>query len=356
MRQSLLCIVAFLLCSVDGRCEELYPGYLWQGLDHGIYVHTRHDPLAAPIDGTSTIIINEEDVFVIDTHIDPAAARAVIAKIRELTDKPVTHVVNTHWHDDHTNGNHAFRLAFPEVRILAHRATLVALEAGWQKMEEDRRIAFDAARSHDLEAAAKAVEADDPDRAFGLRLFAGYRDALEPELATMDLVYPDTLVDERMLFERGNRTIVVQWMGPGNTDGDLIIWLPDDKVAIVGDLLVAPIPFAFDSPMVPWIETLEKVGRLGARTLIPGHGPLQHDTRYLEHVVALLRATVDAVRKARMEGTEYPRLVDEIDVSEQERLFAGGDPLRAYAWRSFFLDPGLKSAWVSLGYPVPEAK
>ena len=223
-------------------------------------------------------------------------------------------------------------------------------------MEDQRRRAYESVRGRDLAAAADAAESDDPDRAMMLRLFAAYRDALEPELPTMELVYPNLLFDDRMVFERGERTIVVQWMGRGNTDGDAVVWLPDDRLLIAGDLLVAPIPYAFDSPMVDWVGTLGRVADLGAEIIVPGHGAVQRDTRYIAQVASLLEATITAVREAYAAGVGYDDLAAAVDLAAEERRFTGGDAARAYAWRSYYVDPGLKSAWTSLGYPVPEGR
>jgi len=356
MRQRTIAAVALFLLASLASAEEIYPGYVWTDLGNGIYLHSQADPLAGPVDGNSTVIVNSEDVFVVDTHINPAVARAVISKIRMITDKPVTHIVNTHWHDDHTNGNHAYRQAFPGVEIVAHRATLKLLKEEWQEMEDQRRAAFESVRDRDLLAMADEIEGADPNRAFDIRMFAAYRDALEAELPSMELVYPDLLFEERMTFERGDRTIVVQWMGRGNTDGDAQVWLPRDRVLITGDVLVSPIPFAFDSPMVEWVDTLSRIAEIDAETIIPGHGAVQSDKRYIEQVVALLETTLGAVRDAEAAEVGYEDLSAAIDLGEQEALFTGGDPLRAQAWRAFYREPGLKSAWVSLGYPVPEAE
>ena len=62
----------------------------------------------ANVDGTAVIVINDADVLVVDTQNSPSAARAVIAAIRTLTDKPVRYVVNTHWHGDHHFGNQVY--------------------------------------------------------------------------------------------------------------------------------------------------------------------------------------------------------------------------------------------------------
>jgi len=172
----------------------------------------------------------------------------------------------------------------------------------------------------------------------------------------MQLIYPDLPFDDQMIFERGKRTIVVQWMGRGNTEGDAMVWLPEEKVLVTGDVLVAPIPYAFDSPMIDWIETLRRIKVLKAKTIVPGHGAVQHDEAYLDQVIALLEDTVEAVANAKAAGVEYAGLAEAIDLSEQEQLFTAGDPHAGYAWRSYYLGPALLSAWVSLGYPVPEGE
>jgi glyoxylase-like metal-dependent hydrolase (beta-lactamase superfamily II) len=332
--------------------EEIYPGYRWQAVADGIFMHSSVNPLAGPVDGNSVVIVNEDEVVVVDTHINPAAARAVIQKIRQITDRPVPKIVNTHWHDDHTNGNHAYREAFPEASIISHKSTLATLKREWPPMEKQRQESYASVEAEQILEAADNLE--DANQALGYRVYAGYVAALKPELPTLQLVYPDTVFEDQLVFKSGSRRIVVQWLGRGNTDGDAIIWLPDDELLITGDLLVAPIPYAFDSPMTDWIETLQRLSEKGAKIIVPGHGAVQHDTEYLQLVLTLLRNTVVAVRVAQENGTPFSALMDAVDLSDLEKRFTGGDAEKSFAWNSYFLAPGLESAWVSLGYPLPE--
>ena len=334
--------------------EEIYPGYTWQALGNGIYLHSQSDPLAGPVDGNSTVIFNDDGVLVVDTHINPAAARAVIGKILSMTDAPVTHVVNTHGHDDHTNGNHAYRQAFPDVRIVAHRDTLEYLRDEWQAMEDQRRATYARIDVEELQRRANDPGLADPAMAVAYRVYAGYVSALRPELAGLTLEYPDTVLDDTLSLEFDDRRVELRWLGRGNTDGDVVVWLPDDRVLITGDLLVAPIPFAFDSPMTDWNDTLLRLAELDAMILVPGHGAAQRDSGYLESVQALLEATMERVRTAREDGAEFGSLAEAVDLEDYRDQFAGDDPERLWAWNSYFVVPGLKSAWTSLGYPVPE--
>ncbi|MDJ0657200.1 MAG: MBL fold metallo-hydrolase [Xanthomonadales bacterium] len=342
-----------LLATVAAHGDEvIYPGYRWSTLGDGLYLHSPISPLAGPVDSNSVVIVTGDGVWVVDTHINPAVSRAVIAQIQRVTEQPVTHVVNTHWHDDHTNGNHAYRQAFPDAKIIAHKSTLAAMRREWPAMIAQRQQAYAPLEADQILAAADKL--DDAEAALGYRIYAGYVAALKPELPELQLVYPDTLVEDRLEVQYGNRRIIVEWLGRGNTHGDVVVWLPDDGVLITGDLLVAPIPYAFDSPMADWIETLERLAATGARTLVPGHGAVQRDNQYLERVMSLLRATVTGVRKARQSGIPFSELSGAVDLSSHEQGFVGGDPERAYAWRTYYLAPGLKSAWTSLGFPVPD--
>jgi len=59
------------------------------------------------------------------------------------------------------------------------------------------------------------------------------------------------------------------------------------------------------------------------------------------------------VDQAAKNGVAYEDLADAVDLNAQKELFTGGAPDAEFAWKNYFLDPGLKSAWVSLGYELP---
>ena len=332
---------------------EIYPGYTWLSLGNGVYVHSQADPLAGPVDGNSVVILGDDGVLVIDTHINPAVARAVIDEIRSMTDVPVTHVVNTHWHDDHTNGNHAYRQAFPGVKVVAHRATLESLRAEWEAMEDQRRSAYAKVDPDELWRKAEELDESAPDTAITYRIYAGYVAALRPELPALVLEYPDTVFEDALSLDFGNRSVELRWLGRGNTDGDVVAWLPDDRVLVTGDLLVAPIPFAFDSPMVDWSAALGRLRDFDAAIIVPGHGAPQHDDAYLASVTELIEATTSRVQAARADGVTFEDLPGAVELGDFRDEFAGSSPERQWAWQTYFVEPGLTSAWLSLGLPLP---
>lgn len=349
-----LYLIALLTTSSPASAaEEIYPGYTWQSVGESIYLHSQDDPLAGPVDGNSVVIFDSDGVLVVDTHINPAVARAVVDKIRSMTDVPVTHVVNTHWHDDHTNGNYVYRRAFPDVSIIAHRATLRHLREEWGAMESQRREAYAGVDVEELKRIASDPGQLDAGDAVAYGVYADYVAALRPELPMLELEYPDTVFDDELALEFESRRVEIKWLGRGNTDGDAVVWLPRDGVLISGDLVVAPIPFAFDAPMPDWIATLQQLADIGWGIIIPGHGAAQYDRRYLLAMKALLETTTGAVRSAHEAGVAFDELKTSVDLDDYRSRFAGEDQQRLWAWESYFLGPGLKSAWVSLGYPTP---
>lgn len=337
-----------------GAGEITFPGYEWQQVVAGVYVHSRTDPLAGPVDGNSVVVFGTSGVVVVDTHVNPAASRAVISQIKRITDSSVIGVVNTHWHDDHTNGNFEYRSAFPHAKIIAHTSTAAMLRTDWQRMIENRKSAYKSLTPEQVLEAADQLT--DVALATEYRIFAGYVAALSPELPGLELAYPDTVIEDHLQLELGNRRVVIEWLGPGNTDGDIVVWLPDDKVLVTGDILVAPVPFAFKAPMLKWMDTLTKVAGKGADIIVPGHGPVQHDLKYLNSVHNLLARTVEAVRDARKSGVAYAELRTEISLDDVREQFTLGNAQLEHAWRSNYFEPALESTWRSLEYPFPPSK
>ncbi len=76
------------------------------------------------------MVVNDSDVLVVDSHMTPSAAQALLADLAKITDKPVRYLVNTHFHFDHTHGNEVFG---PDVEILAHEFTRRKVAAGETK-------------------------------------------------------------------------------------------------------------------------------------------------------------------------------------------------------------------------------
>ena len=345
MQHTIWMTVLLLTFEVGSVAGMERPGYLWEDLGSGIYVSRTADPFAGPVDGNAVVLVNDRDVVLIDTHIDPAATRDLLEHVRTVTDNAISLVVNTHWHDDHVNGNAVIRKAFPQAVFLAHPVTLDSLHAQWQSFEESRLANYRRVADVDFEAAAAEVEATDPERAMNLRLYGQYRDALLPELAGLELVYPDSTFTDLVRLERGDRTVEIRHLGIGNTAGDVVVWLPEERVLISGDMVVHPIPYAYDVDFQAWMSTLDRLLALGPDILIPGHGSVQHGTDYVVRLKGLFRVTLNAVEAAANQGLDLEQIQASVRLEKQATLFAGDDPAARFAFETYFRKPAIESVW-----------
>src|SRR5262245_64292870 len=94
-----------------------------EDLGDGVYVFRAPSDLEFWTATNSVVIVNESDVVVFDSPTRAVTARAVIAEIRAVTPKPVTILINSHWHQDHWSGNDEYAKAFPGLRIIATERT-----------------------------------------------------------------------------------------------------------------------------------------------------------------------------------------------------------------------------------------
>ncbi len=252
-----------------------------------------------PINCNAAVIVYDDGVVVVDTHSRPSSARALIQQIKGVTDKPVRYAVNTHFHWDHAQGNHAYPVAFPrQVAIVASEATRESLKTmGMERVKGQIEAA--PADIADLKRRLGATT----DQAMQAQL----RDELQQqeqylaELKSLELVLPDLTFDKSLILHRPDRDIVLLFLGRGHTSGDVVAWLPKQRVVATGDLLHGWMPYMGDSYPPEWIATLDALDKLDFDHIIGGHGgvkPKSH-LRFFRNYLADL---IDEVRRAKGRG------------------------------------------------------
>jgi glyoxylase-like metal-dependent hydrolase (beta-lactamase superfamily II) len=299
---------------------------------------------ADPIEGNSLIVIGADGVLVLDSGHAPDSARAVIAEIRKLTDRPVRYVVNSHWHDDHIFGNSAYAEAFPGVEFIAHRQTRADMiersipslkDYGveyWTKMAERFEQQLARGTRPDGTPLSEAVKSRLRDQARSARNFL-------PKIDSLSVVLPTVVVDAGLTIYLGTREIRII-NAPGNTPGDLAVYLPQEQILATGDLLVHPTPFAYGSDLVPWIRSLTMLAQLETDAIVPGHGPVIRDKVYLGLVTSLLESVVEQVTAAKKAGLTLEETRKKIDVASFRTRMSGDDGFR----RAQFDDSILREA------------
>ena len=241
---------AIVLQGAGAQAQELFD---LQKVADGVYAALARP--RTPINCNAAVVVYDEGVLVMDTHSRPSSARALIQQVKGVTDKPVRYAVNSHFHWDHAQGNHAYPVAFPkQVAIVASEATRENLRMlGMQRVKEQiengpRQIdALKLRLGTEKDATAAATLRDE------LRQQEEYL----AEIRSLELVLPDVTFDKSMILHRPNLDIVLLFLGRGHTSGDVVAYLPKQRVVATGDLLHGWMPFMGDSFPKEWVATLD---------------------------------------------------------------------------------------------------
>lgn len=227
----------------------------------------------------SLIVIGEDGVLVVDTQQSPRPAQQVLAEIRRRTELPVRWVVNTHAHADHFWGNQVYADTFPDVEIIATRATRDSMVASWDRQiaEQREHTAGTLGRLRDM--LADETNADRKER---IEAAITVRNRYMDDLDALRLTPPDRVVDGRLNLDLGGREVVLFAAGPAHSPGDLVVWLPDHDVIMVGDLLEQGDLWLDGADIVGWTEALSTIAALEPATLVMGHGAVQSDLTLLQ--------------------------------------------------------------------------
>lgn len=189
-------------------------------------------------DPNTGIIIGDDAVLVADTQATPAMAADVIRHIRTVTDKPIKYVVLTHYHAVRVLGASAYR---PQ-QIIASQDT------------------------YDL-----IVERGEADKASEIGRFP--RLFRNVETVPAGLTWPTLTFNRKMTLWLGKLEVQLLQLGRGHTKGDTVVWLPQEKVLLSGDLVeFDATPYAGDAYFQDWPQTLRNIAALKPQALVPGRG------------------------------------------------------------------------------------
>ena len=217
-------------------------------------------------------IVGNDAILAIEARATPFMAQQWIDVIRDrISDLPFGDLVLTHYHAVRVLGASAFKAR----RIVAHENTKKLIDERGQQdwASEQGRMP---------------------------RLFQGAE-------TIPGLTHPTDTFEESLSLDLGSRRVELHYLGRGHTSGDLVVWLPDERILFAGDLVEAQAaPYMGDAHIGDWsTTTLDNVEMLRAEQLVGGRGPVVrgedvataiHDTR------AFLRTTLEGTRLVKERG------------------------------------------------------
>ena len=244
--------------------------------------------------GNSGIIVLDRCVLVFDTHFTPEAGRSLLEAVRSITPKPVRYVVNSHAHPDHTHGNQVF----------ADAQIIGSTNARREVMQNDlpslnRTLSIAQVQLEKLRQEMNGNDAD-ASRRQQLREQIQSREEYVRTMSHLKIMPPIITLDDSLLIQDGKQEIRIANLGPGHTDGDIILFLPSSKITFVGDLFFSEaIPNVQDANILQWMKTLEELLTLDAEKFVPGHGKpgskkdVAAFLAYFEELKSLVQPAVD---------------------------------------------------------------
>lgn len=226
-------------------------------------------------------VVSDNGVLVINTGPSQRVAKALHAAIHKTTKQPVKWVVNVNSQNHYWLGNDYFK---------SLGATLIASKEGERVMRE---------------VGAQQLEAN--------------QTLLKEKATGTKLTYPTDLVADKRELKLGKTIVQLLHFGPAHTPGDMVVWLPEQKILFAGDIiyterLLAVIPIGNSAN---WIEAFDKLAALNPKTVVPGHGKpttMERARRDTRDYLSFLRA--EAKRVFDASGT----IQDAVEKTDQSRF------------------------------------
>ena len=324
--------------------------YVVHSLGNDVYAVV-YDP-ELEVEGNTLIVVNDDNVVVVDSNAGLTTARLTIGEIKKITTKPVRYVINTHWHDDHVMGNQAYADAFPGVEFIAHpatRADIVGHAFANNPFVIDLIDAditrLDGYLQTGIGRDGKPMTAEQTER---VRVARRTRGEMAADRRAFRATPPTIDVAEARTLTFGRRQIEIKFLGRGNTRGDLVVYLPDERVVSTGDLVVWPIPYATNVYGREWVKTLERLMAMPAATIVPGHGPLMKDWTYVRRVKAVLEHATGEVTAAKAAGLSLEETLKRVQLDDVRTEFLGGKESRALSFEFNFRVGLVRNLWEEL--------
>ena len=247
--------------------------YKFEKIADGVYYATSTGALTTG--SNNPVIVGDNEVMVVDTGTSPAAARAMIDDLKTITDKPVKYVVNTHFHYDHTDGNQVYA---GRADIIAHEYVKYAIA----KLDVLHREPYKTSQltnvPNRIETLKKQIggEQDEARKATLQRQLATAEAGWEA-LKEITPTPPNKTYSKKMTVKVGRHNVELLFLGRGHTNGDTVVYLPQERIVCTGDLMESALAYMGDAQFDEWVTTLEALKKLEWDTDLPGHGTPFHD-------------------------------------------------------------------------------
>ncbi|MFF2175989.1 MBL fold metallo-hydrolase [Lysinibacillus sp. NPDC058147] len=208
-----------------------------------------------------------DKVIVFDTFNTQQASEDLKLIAEKITNRAVTWVINSHWHGDHIRGNQTFK----DTIIISSQITYSKIRDVHPSRFSKQKNDIQGLKNYIQSLKEQLQQANDPTLQYQINSLI----ELKESLPTLELVLPNQTFNNDITFQGTKRCAKLFTLGGGHSFCDAMLYIPDEKVIFMGDLLFVNCHPTFfeESDLVTWSNILKTVERLEIDVAVPGHGP-----------------------------------------------------------------------------------
>jgi len=266
----------------------------------GIYAAIAKDGGGAV--GNAGFVDLGDKIIVFDTFNTQQASEDLKFVAEKITNRPVTWVINSHWHGDHIRGNQTFIDSI----IISSQITYSKIRDVHPSRFSKQKNDIQGLKSYILSLKEQQIQTNDPHIQYQINSLNELKDSLP----TLELVLPNQTFKNEITFQGTQRFAKLFTLGGGHSYCDAMLYIPDEKVIFMGDLLFVnchPTFFEETDPL-KWRNILKTVEKLEIDVAVPGHGPtgVKEDISKIINYIAEL--TTIAEKSKQNEDIEIPNI------------------------------------------------
>ena len=299
--------------------DALPPLFDIEKVAEGVYAAVARP--AVMINCNAAIFENSDGILIVDTHSKPSAVASLVSQMRrEVSDKPVRFVVNSHFHWDHSQGNPSYKRIAPHADLVASEATRRLLsENGADRLTASVEQARQSVQSY-KEKLAKATSA--AEKAYWQMMVRDSNDYIA-EMRNYKPELPNVTFERDLILHDKAHDLHLAFRGRGHTGGDVVVYCPQKKVVATGDLLHGFSPYLADSYPRDWPRTLHYVAEFDFNRVIGGHAAVQPTRDRLFQMAGYIEELTEVVSRRKRDGVPLEQIQKETSPGSLKSLARG---------------------------------
>lgn len=314
----------------QGGAAPIRKAYRFDKIAEGVFFATGTGAMTTM--SNAMVIVNADHTMLVDTSVTPAAARALVAQIKEeITPKPIRYVFNSHYHFDHAHGNQIFG---DDVEIVGHE--FIRRMHLTNVIQQRTNRSFTEGLPNQIARMKEGVaKAATPEERAKLEATLGVTEAHYKAVQETVVKPPNVTFTDSMVIHKGGREVQVHFLGRGHTGGDTMVFLPAERIVFTGDFFEGRpgggvLSYLGDAFIDEWPVSLERLKSLEFDTIVPGHGAPLKERKQIDDFQVYLREFWRQATALRGQGLTAQQTIEKMDLSKVSTTY-GPNAARADA-------------------------